>query len=382
MDENKNIVIIGSGMAGYTLLREIRKLDPDIDITLICADNGDFYSKPMLSNALDKNKTPDSLVMQSAEKMVATQHFELINKTFVRHIDSSAQTIHSDDKSWHYQSLVLATGAKPVRLPIAGDGAQDMISINHLDHYRHFYQKLDKARHIAIIGPGLIGCELANDIISIHKHVSIIGPDPWPISNLLPEAAGLFLQQKLEASGINFYLQDTVQSINKNADGYVLQLQQKESIKADLVLSAVGLRANVELAADTDLLTKTGFVTDQYLRSSLEHIYALGDCAQVKDYHLPYILPIMQCARALAKTLTGEKTAVSYPAMPVAIKTPACPVVVAPPPSTQTSEWQVTQTKDGVKALCYEQEQLTGFALVGESVAEKQTLVKTLPVLL
>ncbi len=382
MTEEKNIVIIGSGMAGYTLIREIRKIDKAAKLTLICADNGDFYSKPMLSNALDKQKDPDALITTRADQMVETLDFELINKTFVTAIDSTNQCIHSDRKTWHYQSLVLATGARPIRLPIMGDGSQDMISINHLDHYRHFFQKLAGVESIAIIGPGLIGCEFANDLASQGKKVSVIGPDPWPISNQLPQEVGAYLQQKLEALDIRFYIRNSVQSIIKDHKAYNLILQDGQRLDVDLVLSAVGLQANLDLAVGTELMTHRGFVTDDMLRCSNEHIYALGDCAEVKGRHMPYILPIMQGARALAKTLCGEPTKVTYPPMPVAIKTPACPTVVLPPHDRNTAAWQITHSENGVKALCYENGHLAGFALAGDSVSEKQTLVREIPPLL
>lgn len=381
MNQSRNIVIIGSGMAGYTLLRELRKLDKGSEVTLICADNGNFYSKPMLSNALDKQKTPESLVVQTAQKMVDANNFELINKTFIDRIDPASKTVHSGSTSWNYQTLVLATGSKPIRLPIDGDAASDIFSVNHLDHYRHLHPRLLQARHVAIIGPGLIGCEFANDLASVGIPVNIIGPDAWPISTLLPREVGEFLQRKLAAIGCDFHLNNTVNVVNKESDRYRLQLAQGQTLEADLVLSAVGLRANTELARDSELETGRGFVTDRYLRTSEVDIYALGDCAEVDGYHLPFILPIMQCARALAQTLTGQLTAVNYPPMPVAIKTPACPVVVAPSPA-KTRDWRVEKTTNGVKALCYAGEQLTGFALAGDCVGEKQALQRLLPDLL
>jgi len=377
----QNIIIIGSGMAGYTLLREIRKLDTRTKITLICADNGDFYSKPMLSIALDKQKTADALVMQNAEKMQQTQNFELFKRCKVTAIDVKNQQVSSRSQLWQYSQLILATGARPFVLPIKGNAAQDILSINHLDHYRVFRQKLEQAQHIAIIGPGLIGCEFANDLLSASRKVSVIGPDQWPISNLLPQKTGQFLQQKLQQQGVEFYLNNSVQSVDRDDNGYRLTLQDSSTLQADLVLSAVGLRANLDLAASSGIRTARGYVTDRYLQTSIPNIYALGDCAEVAGLHLPFILPIMQGARALAKTLTGDKTAVSYPPMPVAIKTPACPIVVSPP-SDKQSVCQYTETEDGIKALYYQQDQLTGFALAGDAVIEKQALTPLLPAVL
>jgi len=379
--DNKHIIIIGSGMAGYTLLREIRKIDKQIKITLICADSGDFYSKPMLSNALDKQKTPDSLVMQSADKMLETQNFELIKHTSVTSIDTENQQVFSQNNCWQYSRLILATGAKPVVLPLKGSGAEDILSVNNLDDYRQFRHKLEQANSIAIIGPGLIGCEFANDLLCANKQVSIIGPDPWPISNLLPQSVGEYLQQKLQQPGITLHLQKTVESVNKNELGYQLKLSDGHEIESDLILSAVGLRANLDLAKDTGIKTARAFTVDKHLQTNMNNVYALGDCAEVEGLFLPYIMPIMQSARALAQTMTGTPTAVTYPAMPVAIKTPACPLVVSPP-ATQQDNWQIIQTEGGIKALCYQNDELIGFALAGDAVSEKQSLTKLLPAIL
>ncbi|MDJ0833244.1 MAG: FAD-dependent oxidoreductase [Gammaproteobacteria bacterium] len=376
--ETRDLVIIGSGMAGYTLLREIRKLDKELQITLICADRGDFYSKPMLSNALDKQKTPDSLVTQSAEAISEALNFELVNHTTVTAIDPAQQRIDSSSGSWTYQRLVLATGARQFVLPIDGDGAGDILSVNSLDDYRQFHLRLDDARKIAIIGPGLIGCEFANDLALAGKQVSVIGPDPWPLSTLLPEQAGQFLHAKLAQQGIGFHLQNTVQSVQRGDDGYQLALADDSQLEADLVLSAVGLRANLDLAESSGLNTDRGYVTDRLLQTSIENIYALGDCAEVEGRHLPYILPIMQCARALARTLTGYPTEVRYPAMPVTIKTPSCPIVVAPAAQAD-AEWRLENTEDGIKALQYVNDDLVGFVLVGDAVTERQALSRLVP---
>ncbi len=376
--ETRGLVIIGSGMAGYTLLREVRKLDPELQITLICADRGDFYSKPMLSNALDKQKTPDSLVTQSAEAISETLNFELVNHTTVNAIDSVNQRVKTDANSFAYQQLVLATGARQFVLPIDGDGAGDILSVNSLDDYRRFYLQLDDAARVAIIGPGLIGCEFANDLALAGKQVAVIGPDAWPLSTLLPEQAGRFLHDKLQQQGIDFHLQTTVQSVQRSAGGYQLSLADGSQLEADLVLSAVGLRANLDLAEAGGLETDRGYVTNRLLQTSIDNIYALGDCAEVEGRHLPYILPIMQCARALAKTLTGDPTEVRYPAMPVTIKTPSCPIVVAPADRSD-ARWQLENTEDGIKALQYIDDDLVGFVLVGDAVAERQALSRLLP---
>jgi rubredoxin-NAD+ reductase len=379
MTRAAGIVVIGSGMAGYTLLREYRKLDKQRPLTLICADSGDFYSKPMLSNALATGKSPEQLVTQSAQAICASLDVQLVANTRIERIDAANRQVVSAEQNWPYDSLVLATGANPIRLPIAGDGANDLLAVNHLDHYRHFRERLHSAQHVAIIGPGLIGCEFANDLVAIGREVDVIGPDAWPISTLLPELAGQFLQDRLQQAGVTFHLHNSVERIDAGSGGFSLALKNGEGLQADLVLSAIGLRADTSLAASAGLQTGRGYRVDRRLQSNVDSIYALGDCAEVDGFNLPFIMPIMFAARALARTLAGEVTEVAYPAMPVAIKTPACPLVVAPPAKRDGNDWQIDSDHDSVKALCYRDGKLAGFALAGNAVAEKQALTRQLP---
>ena len=112
----RKIVIIGSGLAGYTLARELRKRDQQADLLLITRDDGSSYSKPMLSNALDKGKTADMLVMPDAQKMATDPNAHTWIHTTVGAIDTGKRQIHCDRGQVEYDELVLAIGASPIRL--------------------------------------------------------------------------------------------------------------------------------------------------------------------------------------------------------------------------------------------------------------------------
>jgi rubredoxin-NAD+ reductase len=230
------------------------------------------------------------------------------------------------------------------------------------------------------MGPGLIGCEFANDLASQDIEVDVFGPDPWPISTLLPEAAGRALQEALSAAGIRFHLGATAERIDRADGGYRLTLKTGTALQADLVLSAVGLRPDTALARAAGLEVNRGIVTDRLLHTSDPQVYALGDCAEVAGLNLPFVMPIMHAARALAKTLAGEPTEVAYPPMPVVIKTPALATVVAPPPRGGAGDWRVTGSASDIRAIFESAEgELLGFALTGAAAAEKQALTKLLP---
>ena len=124
-------------------------------------------------------------------------------------------------------------------------------------------------------------------------------------------------------------------------------------------------------------------IKDRQLRTSHANIYALGDCAEVDGLNLLYVMPLMTCARALAQTLAGTPTAVSYGPMPVTVKTPVCPLVVSPPPRGREGSWSVEGSGADLKVLCRDNDgALLGYALTGTAVQEKLTLNRELPPLL
>ncbi|MGB8338483.1 MAG: FAD-dependent oxidoreductase [Burkholderiales bacterium] len=377
---NNTIIIIGSGLAGYTLAREFRKLDKTTPLMLITRDAGDFYSKPMLSNDLAQNKTAEQLVTTPADAIAVQLDLTLHTQTEVTRIDKSVRLVETTAGNFDYAKLIFALGADPIRLPLAGAAADEVLSVNDIADYARFRQRVANKKHIAIVGAGLIGCEFANDLANAGYKVTVIDPTAYPLSSLLPELAGKQLLGPLQQIGVTFRFGVAVSAVDKNDAAYKLTLNNGEIINADLVLSAVGLRPRIALARGTGLSVNRGIVVNHYAQSSDEHIYALGDCA---EYHggvtLPYVMPIMHAARALAQTLAGTQTAVAFPSMPVIIKTPAHPVVVQPAPKNIPGVWQLLESDGGVKmAFTDNDNKIHGFVLTGTKTAERQAMLKLL----
>ena len=374
-----SIVIIGTGLAGYTLAREIRKRDTQVALCLITQDDGAFYSKPMLSNALGKAKTADDLASADADKMRSDLAAEILTQTTVTAVNVNEQKLEFENgQTLGYGHLVLAVGAQPIAPPLQGDAVAKVCAVNSLVDYRRFRQCLVGKHSVAIIGPGLIGCEFANDLISAGYEVHVIGPDAWPLGRLLPARAGAALKQALQGVGVHWHLQCTAQQVDAANDKLRLALDNEERLEVDVVLSAIGLRANSTLAQAAGLAVNQGIVVDHTLQTSCANVYALGDCAEVNGRVLPFVMPLMQQARALAATLCGEPTDVNYPAMPVLVKTTSYPVVVSPPPLHAQGVWQEENLDGGVKALFTADDRLLGFALTGTVINEKQALTKLL----
>jgi len=378
------VIIIGSGLAAYNLAREFRKLDKTSALMLVSRDHAGFYSKPMLSNALSANKSAEQLIMKTADKMAEELNATILPHTTVVSIDVEHQEVAlGDDTILPYRDLVLALGADPIRLPLNGQAAAAVLSVNDLDDFTQFNRQLDGARRVAILGAGLIGCEFANDLLARDITPIVIDPATWPLSRLLPPEAGAYLAQKLSDAGVEFHWGVTAHSVETADAGLQVTLSDQSSLVVDLVLSAVGLRARTELAAAAGLAVNRGVVVNQYLQTSQPHVYAVGDCAEVVGLNLPFVFPIMQQARALAATLASTKTSVKYPAMPVMVKTPACPTVVAPPALGAVGEWHVEPSETGMLAKFSAADgRLLGFALLGSATAQRQALTPDLPVVL
>jgi rubredoxin-NAD+ reductase len=238
-------------------------------------------------------------------------------------------------------------------------------------------------RRVAVIGAGLIGCEFANDLINGGFEVDVIDPLSTCLPTLLPEQSSAAVRAGLEAQGARFHFGPLVTAVDyvDGADGPVrVSLNDGNALEADIVVSAVGVRPNTVLAKDAGLEVNRGILTDRFLRTSAPDVYALGDCAEVEGHVLVYVAPLMAAARALGKTLAGEETAVVYPAMPVTIKTPACPTVVAPPPEGAEGSWSFSGEGINLRGEFRNAAgDLLGFALTGDTVREKLALQKALP---
>lgn len=377
------VVIVGTGLAGYSLAREFRKLDATTPVLMFTRDGGEFYSKPMLSNALAHDMGLARLVSADAARMAGQINVTVRAGAVVSAIDVVGRTVEVDGAPVPYSSLVLAVGARQVSLPAGGDAVDAVFTVNSLDDYARYRSAVADAGRVAVIGPGLIGCEFADDLRSVGKRVTVIGPDATPLGRLLPPRAGAVFRAVLEDAGVTWRLGTTVRSIARGDGAHTLVLADGETVAADLVLSAIGLRPETGLAGAAGLAVRRGIVVDRFLKASAADVYALGDCAEVEGLVLPFVMPIMHAARALARTLGGEPTPVVYPAMPVLVKTPSCPVVVAPPPASAAGEWWEETVEAGVRARFLAPDgALLGFALVGAAVAEKPGLTAQLPPLL
>lgn len=377
------IVVIGTGLAGYNLVKELRKLDSEQPILMITADDGRNYSKPMLSTGFGKNKNADELAMATAADMAAQLNVVIRTHTQVTGIDTDAHTLFIGEEPVSYDKLVLAWGAEVIAPRINGGADECIFSINDLTDYAQFRAAAAGKKRVLIMGAGLIGCEFANDMLSAGFDIDVVAPCDQLMPSLLPEPVANAVQQALREQGVRFHLGPLVTNAIKQDDGVHVTLSNGEHLVVDVIVSAIGLRPRLDLAVKAGLTTNHGVVVDRLLQTSAADVYALGDCAEVEGLVLLYVLPLMTAARTLAKTLSGTPTSVVYGAMPVTVKTPALPLVVSPPAKGAQGQWQIDADGVDVQAEYRDVDgHLLGYALTGSKLINKVALNKELPALL
>ena len=388
----KPIIIVGAGFAGYSVAREFRKLDKTTPLIMITADSGGYYSKPMLSNAFAQGKEAQQLITQSATQMAEQLNATLMTGTTVQGIDTEAKNIATSSGTFDYDKLVLAVGAQPIQLGLKGDAAHHVLSVNHIDDYAAFRERIHasgtaSAVRIAIIGAGLIGCEFADDLSGAGHAVTLIDPNARPLAALAAPDLSAGLQQSLAARGVQFRLNTVAESVSQVGNALRVELADGTSVEADIVLSAVGLRPDLRLARAAQLKTNRGIVIDAAGQTSAPDVYALGDCAEYTlqadgtTRILPYIAPIMTAGRAIARTLSGERTEIDLKPSPVLIKTPSYPLaLIAPAPHLMADGKWETDTSSGKNVYRFYDAQgvMAGFCVSPHDNAIRQELLTAL----
>jgi len=375
------LVIIGTGLAGYNLVKEFRKADAEREVVMITSDDGRQYSKPMLSTGFSKGKDANGLAMNDAGKMAEQLKCEIRTHQTITAINPAQNQVVLGNEIIEYSDLVLALGAEPIQLPI--EGAEHLYHVNDLMDYDRFYQAVQGKNKVLVLGAGLVGCEYAHDLASADFDVTLVAPDEQPLSRLVPAQCGEALTPALQALGVDVQLGKAVTALRQEGEQFVASLSDGTEIQADVVLSAVGLKPRTNLALAAGLEINKAIVVDRYLQTSAQNVYALGDCAEVEGLNLLYVLPLMNGARALAKTLAGTPTKVVYPVMPVMVKTPSMPIVTCPVAQDAQGSWQIDGQTPHLKAVFEDSVgNLLGYALTGDCVAEKMELNKKLPAML
>ena len=377
------IVVIGSGFAAQQLVKSLRKLDGEQPIRLITADSGDEYNKPDLSHVVSRGCAAAAMTRLSGSDFAEQQRIALLPHCPVLGIDPVRRLVLTEQGSFPYGQLVLATGASAVRPELPG--SEHLVTLNSQQEYATAEGVIQQARRILVLGAGLIGCELAMDMASAGKEVTLLDLADSPLSALLPAALSQPLQQALREQGVKLQLGQGIAGIgpqdpDRPGDGLLVTLSDGRISEQDLVIAAIGLRPNLALACGAGLAVERGILVDDRLQTSDPHIFALGDCVQWQGQLLPFLQPIVLGANALARTLLGTPTPLALPPMLVKVKTPRYPLQLAGRTKGEDLAWQCRWNSHGMVAEARgEDGELCGFVVGGDQMSAAFPLLRQLP---
>jgi rubredoxin-NAD+ reductase len=329
---SSGLVIVGAGTAAWTLVERIRSRDARRPITMITACQGDRYDKPRLSVALRQGVRVPELVREPGGQAAARLNVELVTAAHATSADPKQRILRTTRGSFHYEELVLAHGCIPRECP----GLPDALTwrVNDLRAYAGLRAALDgepaDKRHVLIVGAGLVGCELANDLALAGHRVSLLDAAERPLA-MAQATQSQALLRAWQGLPIDFIGGMGVQGAHRIEAGRVeLQLTDGRRLQGDLLVSAVGLRTPSRLARSLGLQWEEGIALDpQTLLSGVPHVHALGDCVSLNGRPQRYIEPIHRQAAVLTARLCGDEVP-AYESTPpvVRVKTSSLPLTL------------------------------------------------------
>jgi len=375
-----DILIIGSGYAGWQTAEAVRKENADAVITLLTADDGTVYPKPALSMALSQNRTPDDLPEATANEKAAELDLGIKVRTKVMSVNTKRKKVMTTTGSFSYDKLVLATGAKALIPKVEGDAGHEMVTINDLAAYKKFYKTLQGIKKVTLVGGGLIATELAEDLRSFGIEVDMIVRGSHLMSQIMPEAISSNLEQKLKERDVNLIFNSELKEMDKAESGYVLKTDQGETYETDLVIAAIGLAPNVELAKKAKLETNRGICVNQHCQTNDPDVYAIGDCAELDGVVQAFLEPIRRQVKAFASHLYGDSSS-EFNVLPTLIKTktPSLSIMLSPPLIATHGQWEMNMNVGENQKLLYTVDgAVSGFALSGEFVTSANKMYQEL----
>ena len=326
---DQGTVIIGAGRAGWQMAEALRARDAAMPITLVTACNGDVYDKPMLSVALARGIQADALPKETGAQAAVRLGVRLLAHTQAVRVTPASRQLRTTRGTLRYRHLVLAHGARPRTLQQLPDAL--CWRINHLQTYAKFRAALGHApQRVAVVGAGLIGCGLANDLALAGHHVTLMDVAARPLAAALSEAQSQQLLAAWAALPLQFVGGVQVQGVTASATGKQITTACGQHVVVDHIVLAAGLQTPGQLAASAGLAFDNGIAVDATtLATSVVGIHALGDCISIDGEVSRYIEPIGRQARLLADRITGRvPTPYARSRVPLRIKTSSLPLTV------------------------------------------------------
>jgi nitrite reductase (NADH) large subunit len=306
----ERLVVIGNGMAPGRALERLLESAPDkYDITIFNAEPRVNYDRIMLSPVLSGDKSFDQIIIHG-DGWYIKNGITLYKGVAVTKIDRAAKAVTSAiGETIPYDKLIIATGSRPVIIPVPGSNLPGVLTYRDLDDVEAMLYAARSRGNAVVIGGGLLGLEAAAGLTEQGMEVTVVHLMPTLMERQLDAAAGHLLKKELETRGIRVLTGANTKAILGDKKVSAVQLDDGTTIPAGLVIMAVGIRPNGALAAEAGLTVNRGIVVDETMRTTDPDIFALGECAEAHGISYGLVAPLYEMANVVAAQLTGDATA-------------------------------------------------------------------------
>ena len=361
-------VIIGGSAAAVGCIEGIRAVDKAGEITLVSREPYPFYGRPLISYLLEGKTTQDKLLAYRPADYEERMGVRALRGVSAVSVDSEKKTVLLEDgRALPYDRLLLATGSNPFVPKMDGlDAVANKTSFMTLDDALSLRAKLGEGRdkHVLIVGAGLIGLKCAEGILSLAASIDVVDLAPRILPTTLPEEPAAIVQRQIERAGVRFHLNDSVARFEPG----LAHLQSGGEVPFDVLVLCVGVRANTALAQSAGCAVERGIVVDDHMRTSVQGIYAAGDCTVQTDPDTGRLraLAIWPNASMQGET-AGRNMAGACEAFDKGIPMNATVFMGLHSISAGVYEGEqlLTHTSDTYKLLCVKDDRLVGFILLG-----------------
>ncbi len=307
------LVCIGNGMAGMRALEELLKLTPDLyDITMFGAEPHPNYNRILLSPVLAGEQTLQEIMLNDLD-WYAQHNIKLHLGKKVASIDRVKRVVHAEDGTIaEYDRLLLATGSNPILLPIPGMKLPGVLTYRDIADTEGMISAASQHKSAVVIGGGLLGLEAANGLKLRGMDVTVVHLGEWLMERQLDRTASRLLQASLEKKGLRFRLATQTAELVAGESGRVAAVKFKDgsSVAAELVVVAIGIRPNIELAEKAGLhcsfAKPGGIVVSDTMQTYDPRIYAVGECANHRGIAYGLVAPLFDMAKVCANHLAGH----------------------------------------------------------------------------
>lgn len=304
---SKKLVMIGNGMAGVRTLEELLKLSSNsYEITVFGKEPHPNYNRIQLSTVLQGDTTINDIILNDwswyKENGIRLYTGEAIVK-----IDTENKQVVSDQgRVVNYDELIIATGSSSFILPLPGADKEGVTGFRDIQDCETMIETAKNHKKAVVIGGGLLGLEAARGLLNLGMEVNVVHLLPYLMERQLDPVASKMLEKELEAQGMNFLMEKATDEILGNERVTGLRFKDGTEIDADLVVMAVGIRPNVEVAKETGITVNRGIVVNDFMETNIPNVYAVGECAEHRNIVYGLVAPLYAQGKVLAEFLAEK----------------------------------------------------------------------------